>query len=96
MTFKLITSVALLVVLGASAIMAQDEAGPQKLVKLAHASDDFGLLLLHRLELAEKQTRGSGAPKNLLVSPFSVHTVMSMLMAGAANQTYSEIYKSLG
>ena len=66
-------------------------------VQLSKANDDFGLLMLHRLELAERHIRGTQhtEPQNLFISPFSINTVMSMLMAGSDNVTYAEIRETL-
>ena len=75
-----------------------DEADPQKLLQLAKANDDFGLKLLHQLELKENTESAAKQddPKNLFISPFSVSTILSLLMAGGANETHDEIHKTLG
>jgi len=84
----------------ASALAAPDATplDSAKLAALSKANDDFGLVLLHRLELAEKQERGQKQlePRNIFISPFSISTVISMLMAGGGNETYAEIHKTLG
>ena len=62
-------------------------------LELSLANDDFGMRLLQSLE--QKQ-RSSGQAKNVFVSPFSISSVLAMLLAGGARNTYSEIYKTLG
>lgn len=80
-------------------VIADEPPGPaQKAVLVAKANDDFGLQLLHRLELAEKQERGQKhlQPRNIFISPLSVSSVLAMLMAGGRNVTGEEIKNTLG
>ena len=67
-------------------------------LSLGKANDDFGLNLLDRLERAEKIERATKHidAKNLMISPFSVSTVLTMVMAGANHQTHEQILKTLG
>ena len=41
-------------------------------------------------------TSNQQAPQNLVYSPFSIHTVLSMTMIGARNETFNEIALALG
>ncbi|KAH9408063.1 serpin [Tyrophagus putrescentiae] len=82
-------------------LMADEAPGPVlKALHVAQANDDFGLQLLHRLELAEKTERGQKhslqTPRNLLISPLSLSSVLTMLMAGGRNVTGEEIKNTLG
>ena len=80
-------------------ISAAAEPSNEQLVKLTRANDEFGLQLLHRLELedqAKRSAKPDSDPANLFISPFSVSTVMTMLMAGAANKTFDELRSTLG
>ncbi len=81
-------------------LMADEAPGPAlKALHVAKANDDFGLQLLHRLELAEKTERGQKhlqTPRSLLISPLSLSSVLTMLMAGGRNVTGEEIKNTLG
>ena len=70
-----------------------DEVASARMVKLAHSVDVFGLNLLNHLERAEPR---SANPKNLLISPFSISSVLTTLLAGSAHETNHQIYKALG
>lgn len=85
--------VTLTVIVSLAAAAPADEAGPQKLVKLAHSVDVFGLNLLAHLERAEPRT---DEPKNVLISPLSVSSVLSTLLAGSDKQTHHQITRTLG
>lgn len=58
--------------------------------RLAQTNDDFTLKLLEQIEQKVPKT------ENIFVSPFSLNTVLSMLMVGSAGITYDEIFKALG
>lgn len=58
------------------------------------AIDDFGILLLQKLESTNACKSGSVA-KNLQISPFGISTVLSMLMSGSATETFNEICTTL-
>ncbi len=60
------------------------------MAKLSSAIDDFGRLLLSKLE-----AENAGTSRNLQVSPFGVVTVLSMLSSGSATETLEEICKTL-
>lgn len=82
-------------------VFADEAPGPAlHSLHVAQANDDFGLQLLHRLELAEKTERGQKhslqTPRNLLISPLSLSSVLTMLMAGGRNVTGEEIKNTLG
>lgn len=71
--------------------------GSQNLPDIARANDDFGYQLLHRLEVKERSMRRiTGKPMNLLISPFSLGTVLTMAMTGAISDTREEIKRTLG
>lgn len=83
----------------ASLVCADEAPGQaQKAILVGKANDDFGLQLLHRLELAEKTERGQKhlSPRNIFISPLSVSSVLAMLMAGGKNVTGEEIKNTLG
>ena len=61
--------------------------------ELSLANHDFGMRLLQSLE---HEQRSLGQSKNLFISPFSISSVLAMLLAGGANRTYAEIYNTLG
>ena len=91
----LLTSIFLLLLGVINAINGQELAN-QNLIDLARANEDFGYQLLHRLELEELSKQSSGVqPKNLFISPFSIGTVLTMVMAGGVGDTASEIKKTL-
>lgn len=91
----LLTSIFLLLLGVINAINGQELAN-QNLIDLARANEDFGYQLLHRLEQEELSKQSSGAqPKNLFISPFSIGTVLTMVMAGGVGDTASEIKKTL-
>ena len=73
----------------AVAAPANDPAGPQKMVHVAHSVDMFGLNLLNRLDVPRSQ-------ENVLISPLSISSVLSSLLAGSANATQKQIHRTLG
>lgn len=90
-------AVILLVVLTAVNFGTASRASQNRLLQIARANDDFGYQLLHRLEVKEHSNRGAnGEPENLLISPFSISTVLTMVMAGAKENTFNEIKSTLG
>lgn len=94
---KLLTSTLLFLALVLALTNAQDQLASQNLIDLARANEEFGYQLLHRLELEERNKQISGVqPKNVFISPFSVSTVLAMVMAGGVGDTASEIKKTLG
>mgnify|MGYP002649420780 CR=1 FL=1 len=67
-------------------------SSPKALFQVAQSSDLFGYKLLHQLELQERSQRGNDDdPKNLLISPFSLSTALTMTMTGAQGDTYEEM-----
>ena len=88
-------SIALLTVaialVGASPIT--DEAGPQNLVHLTQSVNTFGLNLLAHLEKSQSR---DDEPKNLLISPLSISSVLTTLLGGSAQQTNQQLYRALG
>ncbi len=78
---------------------ATTSSSPKALFQVAQSSDLFGYKLLHQLELQERSQReenGGNDPKNLLLSPFSLSTVLTMAMTGAQGNTYEEMRSVLG
>lgn len=64
-------------------------------LQIARANDYFGYKLLGHLEennLFEEDAES----ENLFISPFSVSTVLTMVMAGAKGDTFEEIKNTLG
>ena len=67
-------------------------SSPKALFEVAQSSDLFGYKLLHQIELQERSQRGNDDdPKNLLISPFSLSTALTMTMTGAQGDTYEEM-----
>lgn len=88
-TFLAISALSLGLVLS-----AEDSSAPA-LSKLSSANDDFGLRVLQALEAVEHQ-KSVQSRGNVFISPFSIHSVLSMLLAGGAEKTYEQIYDTLG
>lgn len=60
-------------------------------IELASSNEDFGLKLMKVLASNAK------AGENVFISPYSINTALSMLMAGAPQgETLREIYNVLG
>ncbi len=86
-----------LVVLTAVNFGTASRASQNRLLQIARANDDFGYQLLHQLELKERSNRGAnGDPENLFISPFSISTVLTMVLAGANEDTFEQIKSTLG
>lgn len=62
---------------------------------LSQSNDHFTVALLQNLELSQ-QTEYSSPKQNILVAPFSLGSTLTMLLAGAMNTTYAQIYDTLG
>lgn len=61
---------------------------------LSSEIDDFGILLLQKLE-SKNACTSEGIAENLQISPFGISTVLSMLMSGSATETFDEIHTIL-
>lgn len=56
---------------------------------LSQANDHFTVALLQNLECQQNK-------ENILFSPLSIGSALMMLLAGAQNLTYTQLYDSLG
>lgn len=64
---------------------------------LSQANDHLTLALLQNLELGQlKEQNNSVDDQNILLSPFSLGSTLTMLLAGAKNETYAQIFNTLG
>ena len=79
-------SILLCIVLGNA---VPEDPAKKLTLQVSLANDEFNA---HLLQSLEEQSGG----KNVFISSFSISTALAMLMTGAANQTYSQIYNSLG
>mgnify|MGYP002649456124 CR=1 FL=1 len=79
-------------------VTTTDFANQQHLLNIARANDAFTYRLLHQLELMERfqHENNNDEPKNLLVSPFSLSTVLTMALVGAKGNTAEEMTRALG
>ncbi|KAH9397756.1 SERine Proteinase INhibitor [Tyrophagus putrescentiae] len=64
-------------------------------LQIARANDYFGYKLLEHLE-ERNFFEEDAESENLFISPFSVSTVLTMVMAGAKGDTFEEIKNTLG
>ncbi|XP_017461610.1 PREDICTED: corticosteroid-binding globulin-like, partial [Rhagoletis zephyria] len=89
--------IVLAIIVNSHFVAATSKTTQQNLLKIAAANDDFGYQLLHQLELKERSNRGAnGDPENLFISPFSISTVLTMVLAGANEDTFEQIKSTLG
>jgi len=65
------------------------QADLAEILQVSRANDEFDMNLLNSLE-------SENAGKNVFISAFSISSVLTMLMAGGKDKTYSEIYNALG
>ena len=79
-------------------VTTTDFDNQQHLLNIARANDAFTYRLLHQLELMERSQHenNNDEPKNLLVSPFSLSTVLTMALVGAKGDTAEEMTRALG
>ena len=63
--------------------------------KVPFKGDKFALDLVQQLE-SEEASKPVEARKNVFVTPYSLGSVLVMLMAGAKGETFDEIYNTLG
>jgi len=64
-------------------------------IKLTAANDNFGHQLLAALESVEHE-KSADSRSNVFISSYSVSSVLAILLAGGAEQTYDQIYNTLG